>query len=183
MYRYNLHDVWEFLSPLLLLVLVQTIFSGYVVLTAASLSSKNTPPLIFALLRDAVASSCFLAALLCSGAPRLPRRDHYGYIIALGGLAVFGTQLLGVLAIRSLSAVIYGFLTPVVPVVTVFISYALGMDTFDPRSSASWRKVGGVIVTVSGAVFIVASAAPAEEGGGGSGIGIAYIIVQKVCEV
>jgi drug/metabolite transporter (DMT)-like permease len=186
----------EALAPLLLLCVVQTIFSGYVILTSASLGSSNVSPLVFAFLRDSMATGLFVTTLTLrerlwpTGQPLVPRREHYGHIIALGLLAVFGTQLLGVLAIRNLSAAVYGFLTPTVPVVTLLVSYALGLDVFRPRELASWAKVGGIAVTLAGAVFIVGFATPVEADGDAgarghahgqtSPLGIAYIIAQKM---
>jgi drug/metabolite transporter (DMT)-like permease len=197
-------SLWSAAFPLLLLVVVQAIFSGYVTLTSAALSSSSSSsaspsPLVFALLRDTLASVLFLGALAGKelrkppGPQRLwlPRREHFGYLIALGALAVFGTQLLGVLAIRNLSAPVYGFLTPTVPVVTLLASYLFGLDAFRVRNRGSWLKVVGIAITVGGAVFVVGfgegSSSSSSHGAASTSAttspsaGIAYVLAQKTC--
>ena len=173
--------------PLLLLALVQCIFSGYSVLTDAALKTGTAAP-VFALFRDLVACAAFAPTLFAvergrpPGEPRFlwPRREHAGHFLLLGFLGVWGGQLLGSISISFLSASLYGLLTPTVPAATLLISYLLGLETFRPLHVASWLKVLGIAVSIAGACVIVLVSPNGSEGKNNS-LGLAYIVAQKLC--
>jgi len=186
-------------APLLLLaailVVVQLFFSLYAVLGSAAFKS-GTSPVVFALLRDVVACACFFPALLAEEARRaaparrlVPRGEHAGAFFALALTGVWGSQLMSALAIANLSAPIYGLMKPCVPVVTLVVAALAGQFAFDIRTRASQLVVGGVLLAVGGAAYIVAASYEDREsknallGAGYIGLYLclngSYPIVQK----
>ena len=172
--------------PVLLLIIVNLIFSGYVVYAKLALTS-GTSPEVFALLRDLIACILFVPTLWLverrkpPAARRFwPRQEHWGLIIALGVLGVFGAQLLGSISLSFLSSATYGLLSPATPVFTLLVSLAVGVDTVNVRAVGSWVKLLGVLVTVGGAVVIVYFSSSA--GGTNQPIGFAFILCQKVMQ-
>jgi drug/metabolite transporter (DMT)-like permease len=151
-------------GPVALLVLVNVIFAGYTTLSAAAFSS-GTSPVVFAFLRDLTACCCFVPALLFferRGA-RCPRAEHWGHIICLAALGVWGSQLMSALAISNLSPAVYGMLKPAVPAVTMALAVALGMQPCSARARSSQLKALGVLAAVGGAVSVVAASGEERE--------------------
>ena len=165
-------------GPVALLVLVNVLFSGYTTLSSAAFSS-GTSPVVFAFLRDATACCCFVPALLlCErrGA-RVPRPEHWGHVVALAALGVWGSQLMSALAISYLSPAVYGLLKPAVPAVTMGLAVALGMQPCNARARASQLKALGVLAAVGGAVTVVAASGEEHEAKNAA-LGAAYMAVQ-----
>ena len=178
--------------PPLLLVLVNVSISGYAVIASYIFEKGSVSPIAFALLRDVLACACFVPALFLSQrrAPAedrqlLPLVEHWGLFAALGLLGVF-SQMLGALSISLTSALVYGLFSPAVPVVTILVSFVLGVEVFRPREAASWAKVVGILACLAGAAAIVllGSGGAHGSGGGGTLIGYAYLLsatVAKAC--
>jgi drug/metabolite transporter (DMT)-like permease len=183
------------IAPLLILTLVSAITSGYTVLTEATLAS-GTSPVVFAFLRDLVALALFIPALVVSetwsrrrcrsratesDAPveLWPRREHGAYFVLLALLGVFGGQLCGAISISYLSASLYGLLTPTVPAFALIVGYAVGFETFRIREASSWLKLLGIAVSIGGAAVIVLLSSTGQAGKN-NGLGLVYIIAQKV---
>jgi drug/metabolite transporter (DMT)-like permease len=152
-----------------LLLIVQLFFSLYAVLGSAAFKS-GTSPVVFALLRDFVACSCFIPSLYFEESRRpvpvrrfIPRTEHAFFFFALALTGVWGSQLMSALAIANLSAPIYGMMKPCVPVVTLIVAVFVGQFSFDIRARASQLVVGGVILAVSGAAYIVVASAVDSE--------------------
>jgi len=140
----------------------------------------------FAFLRDVLATALFVPTCYLAEKRRpeeqrqfWPRREHWGHMIALGVMGVWGAQLLGALAISKLSATTYGLLSPTVPVITLLVSLAVGIDSFMVRSAASWLKVSGIVITVTGAIIIVVLSA-SSDASQNTQAGFVYILIQKV---
>ena len=93
--------------PVTLLIIVNTIFSGYVVLTAQALKGSANA-VVFAFLRDVGASAILMPACYFTSRTFWPKSEHWGQFILLGGLGVWGAQLLSSLAIKNLTALNYG---------------------------------------------------------------------------
>ena len=117
----------QYTLPLLLLVLVNLSFSGYQVFSKLAFL-EGTNPVVFALLRDGVATALFLPTLYLKErglAPEeqqlLPRREHLGYFLALG-VCLWASSVMSALAIFYLTPVLYALLTPTAPVVTLLLS-------------------------------------------------------------
>lgn len=154
-------------SPLLassaVLLIVQLFFSLYAVLGSAAFKS-GTSPVVFALLRDVVACACFVPALFLEESRRpastrrlVPRAEHALPFFTLALTGVWGSQLMSALAISNLSAPIYGLMKPCVPVVTLIVAVLVRQFAFDVRTRASQLVVGGVLLAVGGAAYIVAA--------------------------
>lgn len=173
-------------GPILLLILVNLNFSGYAVLASLAFRASSLSPVVFALLRDAVASACFAAALCATAArvpadergPLVPTREHAALFGALGLIGVF-SSMFGALAISLTSGVVYGLMTPLVPCITLIVSFALGLEVFKPQEGASWVKAAGIALAVGGAVSIVALDVGGGHGGAGTLGGYMYLIAQK----
>ena len=183
---------WDSLSSVGLLVLVNLSFSSYQVLSSLAFQS-GASPLVFAFLRDLTAVLFFLPTLYLVES-RLPpseqqfwiKREHGFHIVALA-LLVYGTSCYSVLAIKNLSAQVYGLLSPTAPIITILASWAFGIDVFNPRALSTWAKIVGIVLSVGGAVVLVvfsnsSAAHGASHGGGASlSLGLAYIIGHKLC--
>ena len=161
----------QYTLPLLLLVLVNLSFSGYQVFSKLAFL-EGTNPVVFALLRDGVATALFLPTLYLKErglAPEeqqlLPRREHLGYFLALG-VCLWASSVMSALAIFYLTPVLYALLTPTAPVVTLLLSYLLGQEVFAPRRLGSWLKCAGIGASVGGACVLVLLG---SAGGGGGG--------------
>ena len=174
--------------PPLLLVLVNAAISGYTILSAFTFKNSTISPIVCAFLRDLVACACFYPTLRASQAARAPedrqtqpQREHWALFLALGLLGVF-SQMLGALSIKLTSALVYGLFSPTVPVFTVLVSFACGIEQWRPREAASWAKVGGLLACVGGAAVLVAlgSGGSHGDGGGGSALGYAYLLAAVV---
>ena len=168
--------------PVLVLVLVNVIFSAYTTVAGAAFKS-GASPVVFAFLRDAVACCCFLPTLVwwsrnsAAGASVWPRREHWPHFLGLAFLGVWGSQLMSALAISNLSPAIYGLLKPTVPALTAAIAIALGMQPFSVRERASQLKVVGIAAAVGGGVLIVLASGEDHEAKN-MPLGAAYMLCQ-----
>ena len=178
----------DYAFPIFLLILVNACFSGYQVLSALAFKS-GASPLVFAFVRDVIASSLFIPTLyivesrLPAEQQQLwPHREHAFYFFLLGVL-VFGTSVYSALAIKSLSAAVYGLLTPTAPVFTILISWIVGVEVFNPRAFSSWAKVLGILLSVGGALLLVFSPSHSSPSNDSSFsiLGLVYILGHKVC--
>ena len=61
-------------------------------------------------------------------------------------------------------------MTPVVPVVTTLFALLLGIDTFRVHTWASWAKVLGILVTVGGAMGLIAFSPNTSSSGGAANL-------------
>ena len=144
-----------------LLLLVQVIFAGYSILTATALTGAGGPsPLVFAFLRDCTGSLLLLgSAWAVESRAAQPRfwiqRDDQGAVLLCGLLSVYCAQGCSALALANITPLFFGLCQPAMPVATLALSLGLGLEPFAPRSAASWGKLGGIAVTVGGALAMV----------------------------
>jgi drug/metabolite transporter (DMT)-like permease len=180
----------EYLLPPLLLVGVNAAISGYTVLASLTFKNGTVSPVVFALLRDVVACACFTSSLLLSQRHQppderrlCPRVEHWGLFAALGLLGVF-SQMLGALSISLTSALVYGLFSPAVPVITILVSFCVGIEVFRAREVASWVKVVGIFACLGGAAAIVLLGSGGSHGSGGGGTpgGFAYLLAATVAK-
>lgn len=173
--------------PVVLLILVNVLFSGYAILSSYTFKHSTLSPVVFAFLRDAVACSCFAATLTVTAqrvpeaerGPLVPSREHAALFLLLGFLGA-STAMYGVLSISLTSPTVYGVMTPLVPCITILASFALGIETFRVREVASWAKVLGIAVAVGSAASIVFFGTQEAAGGtAGAPGGYAYLLAQK----
>lgn len=175
----------ERVAPVLLLLLVNFLFSGYAVFASTAFKYGSISPIVFALLRDTVASLCFGSSLLISQrapeserGPLVPAREHVFLFLALGFLGVF-SSLFGALSIKLTSSSIYGLFTPVVPCITLVVSLLIGIESIKLNEAASWAKMIGICLAAGGAVTIVLFDSNGSHGGRGTWIGYVYLLLQK----
>jgi len=150
---------------ILAMLLQQTINGGYTVLTAAALTSDDPiKPETFALVRDGGASILLLIAARVTtkeGELFWPKREHIGDFALIGLCGVWAGQLLGAIAIKNIGAVVFSVMQPAQPVLTLFISVLVGIETLILFQGArtliacSWAKIVGMVVTVTGAVLVL----------------------------
>lgn len=176
----------ERVIPVVLLVLVNIIFSGYAVFASVAFKYGTVNPIVFALLRDVVACVCFGSSLLFTRrapeserGPLVPAREHVFLFLALGFLGVF-SSMYGALSIERTSSSVYGLFTPVVPCITLVVSLLMGIESIKLNEAASWAKIIGICLAVGGAMTIVFFDSSGSHGGGqGTLIGYAYLLMQK----
>jgi drug/metabolite transporter (DMT)-like permease len=180
--------LFDYILPPLLLVGVNVAISGYTILSALTFKNGTVSPIAFSLMRDIVACCCFIPSLLFSqrhAAPEerqlVPLVEHWGLFAALGLLGVF-SQMLGALSISLTSALVYGLFSPSVPVITILVSFVVGIEVFHPQEAASWAKVAGILACLSGAGIIVVLGSGGSHGSGGGGTlgGYAYLLAATV---
>ena len=172
----------------LLLVLVNTIFGGYSVFTSAVLKGTTLNGIVFAFLRDTAASLLLMTAAWAHEARKpAPARRFWiaqedTWLVLLGGLLmVWGAQGCSALALVNLSPVVFGMAQPLLPVVTVALSLALGFEHFAPTEWTSWGKLAGIGVTLAGAGgLVLASAGSTTAPSRNFGLGLFYTALQVV---
>jgi drug/metabolite transporter (DMT)-like permease len=174
---------------ILALLLAFTLFSLYTVLMKKAISD-GTSPLLLAFLREIIATSVLLpwAYLREKRRPAQERRfwpapEDKGAFIALGFAMIYGVQLLSALSLEHLSANTYALLAPTVPVFCLVFAIALREEPLNLRTSASWMKVGSILVTVAGAFYIavVAYANHPSSSKGNVIVGLALLLGNKFC--
>jgi drug/metabolite transporter (DMT)-like permease len=165
----------EYLQLLGLNVLVNVLFGGYSVFTSVALRSSTLSPLVFSFCRDTIAAVLLITAAWVSEGrkPVAERRfwiarEHAMDIALLGLLGVWGTQGMSALALANVPAAYFGLCSPVQPMVAMCLSLLWGAERWHPGRWTSWLKVGGLVLSVSGAIALAALA----EASKGSSTGI-----------
>lgn len=153
------------------MLLQQSINGGYAVITQAAVSGGSPiNPWLFALLRDIGASALLLVAAACytnGGKGFFLERCHVRRLFMIGFCGIWGSQLLGAIVIKYVGAVVFASMQPAQPAVTFVICVMMRMEPLSllPKSGgdhaaaswliSGWLKVGGLLLTVSGAVVMV----------------------------
>jgi drug/metabolite transporter (DMT)-like permease len=145
------------------MVLAQLIFGAGTVLVGGDMQAHPIDPVVFALVREAMAALALgtAAAVLERTVPRaadLPR-------IFCIGLGVWGTNLLFIFGVKWVSqaqaAAVGTLMQPCLPVVTTLLAIMLGFER------ANGAKLGGIAFAIAGSVLVVALG-QLDIGGGGS---------------
>ena len=145
--------------PALAGIYVNIIFGGYSVVTAVALKHGSINPIVYAFIRDIVASIILLTAAYIKES-KLPlneqrfwvKREDLGLFITIGLLMVWGAQGMSALAIANLTPSYFSLLSPLMPVVTLSLAFLTGLEKFRSYHWSSWGKVIGLFICVSGAV-------------------------------
>jgi drug/metabolite transporter (DMT)-like permease len=172
---------------IILLILVQMIFSGYAVLGSAAFKS-GTSPIVFAFLRDLIALCLFIPSFIVEEirsskasnrrAQFLPRHEDLPHFFLLGVQGVWGSQLMSALTINNLSAPIYGLLKPAVPIVTYIASVVVGVTPFDIKTIETRYTIFGVLLAIIGCIVIVADSFAESKN---VLLGSIYVTVYLIC--
>jgi drug/metabolite transporter (DMT)-like permease len=130
----------------LALLLVQLSFGGFHVVAKAALG--ELPPLALAVLRVALATP-ILAVLAWRRDRFVPSRRDLPVLALLGGLGVFGNQLLFIVGLERTTATNASILMTSLPVFAVAAAAALGIERIGPR------RLAGILLSVAGALVLV----------------------------
>jgi len=116
------------------------------------LGVKGANPMLFMLVRQSVAGPLMMALAaytqMSKGEQLLPSRKHFGWF-CVAAFFVSGNQCCGILAMKLSTPVTVAAWQPTQAVWTALISYVLGLE------ACSWKKVVGMLISISGAMFIV----------------------------
>ena len=153
------------------MVLAQAIFGAGTVLVGGQMKAHPINPVVFALVREAMAAVALGGAAIASGERRLPERADLGRIWAVG-MAVWATNLLFIFGVKWVSqanaAAVGTLMQPCLPVVTTLMAITIGFE----RSSLG--KLCGIAVAIAGSLLVVvlgelAAGKGCHDGGSGSG--------------
>lgn len=138
------------------LILTQVMFGAGSIVAALGLPSFN--PLLFAAIREAVATAILLAAVLYGGSSNSLRgaSNHWKLFLALGA-CIFGNQVGYIVGIKLAGGVAGAVWQPSQPVLTAFFASVLG------REAVSKRKVAGIACAFFGCILMVTSKSPGEQ--------------------
>jgi drug/metabolite transporter (DMT)-like permease len=130
----------------LTLLLVQLSFGGFHVVAKAALA--DLAPMALAAIRVGVATPILLA-LAWRRDRFLPSRGDLPMLALLGGLGVFGNQVLFITGLKHTTAINASILMTAVPVLTVAAAAVLGFE----KVNAS--RLVGILLSVAGALVLV----------------------------
>mmetsp|Transcript_20323 Transcript_20323/g.36948 ORF Transcript_20323/g.36948 Transcript_20323/m.36948 type:complete len:401 (+) Transcript_20323:52-1254(+) len=123
------------------MLLQQLIVGGYSVVTQYALDASDPiAPELFALIRDYGASLILLSAAACMVCTERGHNNeffiqwsHAPRVFLVGFCGIWGSQLLGVLAIKEVGGVVFAAMQPAQPVLTLLISVVAGLEPLTLR--------------------------------------------------
>lgn len=134
------------------MVLAQIIFGAGTVLVGGDLSAHPINPVVFALIREAMAAVA-LGSAAAVFERTLPRAADLPRIFCIG-LGVWGTNLLFIFGVKWVSQAqaeaVGTLMQPCLPVVTTLFAIVCGFER------ATGAKVGGIAVAIAGSLVVVA---------------------------
>lgn len=170
-----------------MLIIVNTIFGGYSVITSSVLKGSTLNATVFAFLRDVFGSLILLIwAYIYESRQARPMfwiaKQDVGQLMLVGLFMVWGAQGCSALAIANLTPVVFSMSQPAMPVVTVGLSLVVGYERFSVREWTSWGKIIGILVTVAGAVMMVVLSQHSSSAGESKnfGLGVFYMALQVI---
>jgi drug/metabolite transporter (DMT)-like permease len=170
-----------------IMLCVEVVFAVYAYLTSHALSGSKLSPLVFAWLRDVVATALLLSAAFASERRRpaaerrfWPAEEHWLRLLLCGTLGVWGSQGMSALALAHLDPTTFSLLQPLMPVVTVAVGTLSGVEPpFSARAWTTWAKVSGLCIAVAGAMIVVVySSSGRAPGSGASFLGLLFAGLQ-----
>ena len=124
-------------------------------------------PVVFAFLRDVIASVVLLSAAYWvetgRGGRFMPAAADAGAFIFFGVLGVWGAQGLSAMAIAELTPAFFSMLSPLYPVIGLTLAMLVGMEPFTRTSMLSWGKVAGILVATGGAIGLAVTAGSSDS--------------------
>ena len=180
------------LATALIMIVVEFLFGAYSYLTAQALHGTSLSPLAFAWVRDAIASGSLLIAAFAFEVYRkapadrqfVPDEGHVLRFLACGFFGIWGAQGLSALALANLDAIIFSIFQPLLPVITLVVGTATGVEPpLRASEPASIAKVFGIAIAAGGAAFVVWSNShtkPASGSGnaGSPAVGATFLFLQ-----
>ena len=140
----------------LVMVIVQLFNGGYQVITKVALND-GVNQLVFCFYRDLLAF--FIIAPIAFFNERHTRppitKNLLMSFFFLGLIGIFGSQLLFLVGLSYTNPTYASALQPTVPVFTFLFTLILGIDRVNLNSFEGLAKVGGTLICVFGAVFMV----------------------------
>lgn len=134
------------------MLLAQIIFGAGTVLVGGDMSAHPINPVVFALIREAMAAVA-LGTAAAVFERTLPRADDLPRIFCIG-LGVWGTNLLFIFGVKWVSqagaAAVGTLMQPCLPVITTLLAILLGFER------ATGAKLGGIAVAIAGSLVVVA---------------------------
>jgi drug/metabolite transporter (DMT)-like permease len=151
------------------MVFAQVVFGAGTVLVGGDMKAHPIDPVVFALVREAMAALA-LGVAAAALERTLPRAADLPRIFCIG-LGVWGTNLLFIFGVKWVSqadaAAVGTLMQPCLPVVTTLLAVLLGFERSNPA------KLGGIAVAIAGSVLVVAlgqlDAGPRADGSGSAG--------------
>jgi drug/metabolite transporter (DMT)-like permease len=148
------------------LVCVQAIFGGNSVILKVAITAQ-ADPVVFSFLRDVGGAACLLLACRFNGSLMWPRPEHHGAFIALGVLGVYISMMFQTLALVYVTPLNAALLQPSQPVLTTFFAAFFGVEALQANTLHGRLKLGGVLLSATGAVCTVYWSS--QQGGGSGG--------------
>jgi len=170
------------------LTLCQVIWGGYSVVGRAAVS-KGVDPIVFAFMRDLIATPMLLLLSVLSGEhavkPILPREED-AWTLLLYGVLMSGNQLFFILGAAYTTSVNASMLQPSTPVITVLLGVVLGLEALSLSTRSGKLKVAGIALAVLGAITAVRLSEPEDQDQPGQQdtilMGNLFLIINCTCD-
>eukprot|EP01134_Creolimax_fragrantissima_P003142 CFRG3142T1 len=139
------------------LILTQAGFAGYSIVLKAFAQNLNTDPLVFSSLRDVMAFPLLLFWAVFTEGHHTPNNcSQWILFLLLGLFGMLGNQLGFIFGLYYTSPSLAAIVQPLIPVVTYFISVAIGMEAYPNISnSTGLARLLGIVLSVLGAMVII----------------------------
>jgi len=152
--------------PLIYLLLVATAFFWGGTFIAGRLLAGAVPPLCASFLRFFIATlTLFIIVRVSEGMPKSPNRHQWLPLLLLGATGVFAYNVFFFTGLAHISASRAALIVATTPLSITIVSAIIC------RESLPWIKVTGIVLSLTGALFVISNGQPFNLLEGGFGIG------------